>query len=217
MTVLTSRDGGLIVSNLISAVESAAKMLSDIDGEIGDGDHGVNMKKGFAMCAERLAGTPYDLAQGLSTLGMTLLGEIGGSMGPLYGTFFREMAKAAKGHESVGIEVFDEMLENAAAGVVRVGNGKRGDKTMLDCLLPAVDAFQAARNRGADFAKALAEMAEAAEKGKESTRDMIARVGRASRLGERSRGTLDAGACSCSVILRSLADSITGIISRQDA
>jgi len=210
--ISASRDGALIVSNLIAAVESAAKMLSDVDGEIGDGDHGINMKKGFATSAERLAGTPYDLAQGLSTLGTTLLGEIGGSMGPLYGTFFREMAKAAKAQESIGIEVFEDMLKKASDGVVRVGNGKRGDKTMLDCLLPAVDAFQAARNRGADFSTALTEMAEAAEKGKESTRDMIARVGRASRLGERSRGTLDPGACSCSVILRSLADSMTGIL-----
>jgi phosphoenolpyruvate---glycerone phosphotransferase subunit DhaL len=214
VTISNARDGALVLSNLVAAVEAAAQMLSDVDGEIGDGDHGVNMKKGFLQCREALTGTTYDMAKGLSTLGMTLLGEIGGSMGPLYGTFFREMAKAAKDKETIGIEVFEEMLKKASEGILRVGNAKRGDKTMLDCLLPAVDAFQAARGRGADFAAALAEMTEAAEKGKEATRDMVARVGRASRLGERSRGTLDAGACSCAIILRSLADSFRSVLSQ---
>ena len=134
-------------------------------------------------------------------------------MGPLYGTFFRAMAKASKGQERIDSRVFHGMLENGMAGVVALGNAKVGDKTLVDTLDPAVRAFAAAMARGGSFSDALAAMSAAAETGRDSTRDMVARLGRSSRLGERSRGVLDAGAVSCCLILTAMARSMRELLS----
>ncbi len=204
--------GAAVVDDLVRTIRDNAAGLSDIDGAIGDGDHGINMSKGFTLAAERLAGAPYDLATGLSTLGTVLLTEIGGAMGPLYGTFFREMAKPAKGQERIDGPLFQMMLQRATDAVVALGGAHLGDKTLLDTLAPALEALKSARASGKPFAEALAAMGEAAEQGKESTRDMVAKMGRASRLGERSRGVLDAGAASCALILRSLDRSMRTLL-----
>ncbi|MDK2810707.1 MAG: phosphoenolpyruvate---glycerone phosphotransferase subunit DhaL, partial [Petroclostridium sp.] len=95
-----------------------------------------------------------------------------------------------------------------------LGNAKVGDKTLLDTLVPALNAYEAALNEGKSFVDALKAMKKAAEEGKDSTRDMVAKVGRASRLGERSRGILDAGATSCYLLLASMADSIIALIEK---
>ncbi len=142
-----------------------------------------------------------------------LLSEIGGAMGPLYGTFFLEMSRAAAGKEEIDRTMFQEMLERATDGVISLGNAKVGDKTMVDALAPALAAYQAACQDGKDFSAALAAMAQAALKGKESTRAMAARLGRASRLGERSVGTLDPGAASCALLLTTMARSMTALLS----
>jgi phosphoenolpyruvate---glycerone phosphotransferase subunit DhaL len=204
--------GGAVVDAMIRTIQANAAALSEIDGAIGDGDHGINMNKGFGMCAERLAGKQTDLSQGLAELGTVLLGEIGGAMGPLYGTFFREMAKASGGQEHIDASVFESMLDKAMSGVVALGNARVGDKTLVDTLSPALEEFRTAVKAGRSFAQALTEMAAAALKGKESTRDLIARVGRSSRLGERSRGVLDAGAVSCWLILSSMAESMRELL-----
>jgi dihydroxyacetone kinase len=140
------------------------------------------------------------------------MADIGGSMGPLYGTFFREMSKKSKDIANIGAEEFAGMLEAALDGVKNIGNAKAGDKTMLDCLEPAVLAFRETITAGGNFREALAAMKAAAESGRDSTKDMVAKVGRASRLGERSRGVLDAGATSCCVLLCTMADVIDGIM-----
>jgi dihydroxyacetone kinase-like protein len=207
-----NRDGGRVVDAVIRVIQENAAALSDIDGAIGDGDHGINMSKGVTLCAERLAGAPFDLTQGLMTLGTVLMGEIGGAMGPLYGTFFREMAKASRGQETIDSRVWQSMLEKGMAGVVALGNAKVGDKTLLDTLAPALRAFSAAAAAGKPFAEALALMGTAAEAGRDSTRDLVARVGRSSRLGERSRGVLDAGAASCCLILTAMARSMRELL-----
>lgn len=212
MDSFLNRDGAAVIAALIEVISDNAAALSEIDGAIGDGDHGINMRKGFAMCAERLAGKEYDLSEGLAVLGSTLVGEIGGAMGPLYGTFFREMAKASKGHERINNSLFGAMLHRAMEGVTALGNARVGDKTLIDSLAPAVEAFDAASRAELPFSEALAQMAIAAERGKESTRDLVAQVGRASRLGERSRGVLDAGSVSCWLILSSMARSIAGLL-----
>ena len=212
MESFASSAGAAVVDDLVRTIRDNAASLSDIDGAIGDGDHGINMSKGFTLCAERLAGTEYDLAIGLSALGTVLLTEIGGAMGPLYGTFFREMAKPAKGQERIDGALFQAMLQRATDAVVALGGAHLGDKTLLDTLAPALEALKAALSAGKSFADALAAMGEAAERGKESTRDMVAKIGRASRLGERSRGVLDAGAASCALILHSLDRSIVQLL-----
>lgn len=208
MTTLPNAGSGSIVSEIAAIVVESRAYLSEIDGKIGDGDHGVNMAKGFGRAAERLAGRDTSLSEALYELSGVLMSEIGGSMGPLYGTMFDEMAGAIKDCERLDATAFAAMLRAGLTGVESVGSAKVGDKTMIDCLAPAVETAEAAAARGEDLPATLAAMRAAAEEGRERTRDLVARIGRASRLGERSRGVLDAGATSCSLILTALADGI---------
>jgi phosphoenolpyruvate---glycerone phosphotransferase subunit DhaL len=204
--------GGVVVRDMARAIQENAMALSEIDGAIGDGDHGINMAKGFAMCRERLGEKTGRLSEGLRTLGEVLMGEIGGAMGPLYGTLFGEMAAAAAGATRIDAALFGRMLERATRAVTELGGARVGDKTMIDALVPAADAFNRSAGSGKDFAGSLSVMADAAERGKESTRELVAKVGRASRLGERSRGTLDPGAASCALLLGSMARSMTALL-----
>jgi len=204
--------GSPVVQRVISAVRDNAAVLSEIDGAIGDGDHGINMSKGFGMAAERLADSSSSLSEGCAEIGTVLLSEIGGAMGPLYGAFFRSMARESRGAGDIDARLFEAMMKKAMEGVVSVGGARVGDKTMLDTLAPAVEAFSTSRGNGLGFADALRAMMKAAEEGKDSTRDMVSRLGRSSRLGERSRGTLDAGAVSCWVILAAMGQSIIDLL-----
>ncbi len=204
MKAFTNSSGRLLVEDLIRVIQQNKQYLSDIDGAIGDGDHGINMNKGFTLCQEQLNASPGDLAHCLQTLSQILMTKIGGSMGPLYGYFFESMANACDGKASIDAAVFGKMLQGALFAIQDISDAKVGDKTLLDTLVPAVEAFHAAHE---DFPKALDAMKAAAVRGRDSTKDMVAKRGRASRLGERSRGVLDAGATSCCLILCSLADS----------
>jgi len=185
--------GGLVLE-LVDVINTNRAYLSEIDGAIGDGDHGINMSKGFT--------------QALRVLSETLMEGIGGSMGPLYGTLFSAMADTLDGATLLDGPLFGRMLHAALDGVEEIGSARPGDKTLLDALAPAITAFDAATAEGRSFADSLDAMAAAAERGRDATRDMIARVGRASRLGERSRGVLDAGATSCCLILQTLAAGV---------
>jgi dihydroxyacetone kinase-like protein len=208
-------DAGPILFDMVAVIVREQGKLSEIDGQTGDGDHGVNMGKGFRMAGERLRALgDFTFPQGLATLGDTLLSDIGGSMGPLYGTFFTDMAETLDGTDAVDAPHFARMLQAGLDAVQGLGDAKPGDKTLVDVLVPARDAFAAAQAEGKSFAEALAATKEAAAAGLEATRGMVAKVGRASRLGERSRGTLDAGAASCDMILAAIAD---GLIQRLDA
>ncbi len=204
--------GQCVIEEMVSAIRSNAKALSEIDGAIGDGDHGVNMSKGFTICAERLKAKPGGFVDGLKTLADVLFSEIGGAMGPLYGTFFSEMAEGAKGGQRIDAAVFEGMLGRATAAVKELGGAKVGDKTMIDALDPALAELQRVTAAGGSFSAGLTAMAQAAERGKESTRGMVARLGRSSRLGERSRGVLDAGAASCALLLGAMARSMTSLL-----
>lgn len=204
------KPAGTIVLDLIDTINANRAYLSEIDGLIGDGDHGINMSKGFSQCREALLAKPElpGLAEGLDTLAMTLLDGIGGSMGPLYGSFFLGLSETLAGKETLDAPLFGEALANAVAGVETVGSAKVGDKTLMDTLVPARDAFQAALAGGADFPSAITAMIDAAEHGWKSTQALQARIGRAARLGERSIGVLDAGATSCFLLLKTLGASI---------
>ena len=207
MEVIDIQNGQGVLANLIDIIHSNSAYLSEIDGAIGDGDHGINMDKGFQRAGEILKGMNYDLSKGLEVLGTVLLEEIGGSMGPIYGTIFLEFSEGLRGKIGVDIILFGELLDGATRAVQELGGAELGDKTILDCLIPANLAFSGAAAQGKSFIEALKAMKTAAEEGKENTREMIARVGRASRLGERSKGVQDAGATSCNLILQSLGDS----------
>ncbi|GAD56717.1 dihydroxyacetone kinase subunit DhaL [Limimaricola cinnabarinus] len=201
-----------IVTDLATVIVANKAYLSEIDGLIGDGDHGINMAKGFGRAAERIAGQNLTLDEALSVLSDVLMTEIGGSMGPLYGFMFGNMARAIEGRQAIDAEGFGVMLRAGLQGVRTTGAAELGDKTLVDCLVPAISAYEATRPDG--FENALMAMAQAAEEGRDSTIDMVARLGRASRLGERSRGVLDAGATSCALILTKLADSVATRLSR---
>ncbi|WP_419759344.1 dihydroxyacetone kinase subunit DhaL [Acidisoma sp.] len=208
-------EAGPILFDLVDVIVREQGKLSEIDGQTGDGDHGVNMGKGFRMAGERLrAMGDFTLPQGLATLGDTLLSDIGGSMGPLYGTFFTDMAEVLDNTDRLDAAHFSGMLKAGLAAVQGLGEAKPGDKTLVDVLVPAGEAFDASHGGSETFAESLLAMKTAAEAGLEATRGMIAKVGRASRLGERSRGTLDAGAASCTMILSALAD---GLVQRLSA
>jgi dihydroxyacetone kinase-like protein len=206
--------GVVIIYDLIKTIQDNALYLSEIDGAIGDGDHGINMNKGFTLCKDRLIDKQIDLSTGLNILGEVLLNEIGGAMGPLYGMFFLGMSNACNNKKQIDSIVFKDMLEAAVSELseIDLSKAKIGDKTMMDTLIPAVEAYKTAINNKKSFIEALEEMKIAAEKGKESTKELIAKVGRASRLGERSKGFLDVGAVSSWLILKSIADSIIQII-----
>ncbi|MCL2001226.1 MAG: dihydroxyacetone kinase subunit DhaL [Planctomycetes bacterium] len=204
--------GAAVARGLVEVIQKNKEYLSEIDGAIGDGDHGINMNKGFTMFMERTNLAEVDLAGALKALGRVLLMEIGGSMGPIYGTFFREMAKIITGKEQIDAALFAQMLRAALTGVQGLGEAKLGDKTMLDTLIPATEAFAQELAGGGDFPACLDAMEKAAKAGWEGTKDMEAKVGRASRLGKRSIGVVDAGATSCQLLLQAFAENIRPLL-----
>lgn len=209
MQKINNAESGSILYELIQEIIDNTSLLSEIDGAVADGDHGINMNKGFSLCKAKLdTMSSFSFTEGLQTLGTILLTEIGGSMGPLYGSLFRGMAKAAKGKEFIDAATFDSMLSLALEKVEAIGNAHVGDKTMMDTLIPAAEAFHNAASCNASFDDALDQMCHAADKGRDSTRDMVAKIGRAARLGERSKGVLDAGAVSCCIIMNGIAKGI---------
>jgi phosphoenolpyruvate---glycerone phosphotransferase subunit DhaL len=206
-TIATGRAGSVVL-DLVRTITANRAYLSEIDGAIGDGDHGINMSKGFTAAGARLAREPAGLGRALGVLGETLVNDVGGSMGPLYGAFFGSMSEALGEREFLDAAAFSAMLGAGLAAIQEIGGAKVGDKTLLDALVPARAAFDEAAAAGQPFAECLRRMAVAAEQGKASTAGMVAKVGRASRLGERSRGVLDAGATSCALLLGSMAATI---------
>ena len=129
-------------------------------------------------------------------------------MGPLYGTFFKSLAAACDGVDAIDMAVFGRMLSSGREGIQKISDAKPGDKTLMDVLLPAEAAYQAAVKTGEPFRVCLDKMVEAARQGRDATKDMVAKLGRSSRLGERSRGVIDAGAASCCLILEIMAGTI---------
>ena len=205
-------NAGDVVRELIKTINANRDFLSEIDGLIGDGDHGVNMSKGFTGCGTRLDAMGEQakaLPAAFEQLSKALMEDIGGSMGPLYGQFFLGFVNTLEPYEKMDAALFADALAAAVANVQGMGNAQVGDKTLIDSMVPARDAFRAALESGADFAACLAAMSETAEKGKDSTKNLQARIGRSARLGPRSIGVLDAGATSCCLILQSIGKSLT--------
>ncbi len=212
MSTFSNKEGALVVDRMISAIQENKQYLSDIDGAIGDGDHGINMNKGFTMTRAALDNNPGDLSHALLTLAKVLMLRIGGSMGPLYGKTFKTMGRTFEGHEEINAELFLLALNGARESMAALSPAKIGDKTLVDALYPAIDAFMESVNSGANFSTSLMAMKKAAEEGRDATEDMIAKLGRSSRLGERSRGVIDAGAASCALLLGVMADTIIELL-----
>lgn len=208
MSTFYNQDGKKVLMKIVKAIQDNKAYLGEVDGLIGDGDHGMNMNKGFTLFGTRFADKDFTFAEGLDELGNILFSEIGGSMGPIYGTIFMDTAEAGEDLEEITVGDLGNMLAAGLEGLQGIVEAQVGDKTLVDTLSPAVDSLKASAQAGEDYGEALNKMKAAALRGRDSTKDMIAKFGRSSRLGERSRGVLDAGATSCCIILTAMADGI---------
>ncbi len=198
------------LDTMCDTIEDQKEYLSELDGAIGDGDHGVNMAKCFREVKKKLAeSSAEDVGTLLKDVGMVVLNSVGGAMGALYGTFFLKLSQASAGKSEVNLSDLVAMLQTGEQGILDIGKANLGDKTLIDTLSPAVRAIEAAEKEGKKLTGALADFEQAAKVGMKSTREMLAKMGRASRLGERTIGHQDAGATSCYFILRSLASAIS--------
>ena len=182
--------------------------LVKLDTAIGDGDHGTNMDRGMRAAVEKLEATEGDdIGALLKAVGMALVSKVGGAAGPLYGTLFLQMGTASAGRDTLDLAGWTDALEAGVNGVQARGKAAPEDKTMLDALLPAVDALRAAAGDGADLGDALRRSAAAAEDGMRATIPLEARKGRASYLGPRSVGHQDPGATSSHLLLQTAAET----------
>jgi dihydroxyacetone kinase-like protein len=194
------------------AITAQKDRLSDLDGAIGDADHGITMSLGFLAVNGELAKLDLDRllpSEVLAAAASAFLDAVGASTGPLYATAFRRAAQALKQDENLSAAAQAAIVQAITAGIKERGKGQRGDKTMLDAWVPATEAAAAACARGADLSEMWEGIVEAAEAGAHSTRSMVATRGRAARLGERSLGHIDPGAASAVIILKAMKDTFT--------
>jgi phosphoenolpyruvate---glycerone phosphotransferase subunit DhaL len=197
------------VKEMAAAMEENRKHLTKLDSEIGDGDHGNNMHRGFQAALERLEGTePQTPADVLKAVSTALVGKVGGAAGPLYGTAFLRASTSLSGKEDLSSEDVAEAMEAALGGVKQRGKAEEGDKTMIDALAPAVAAAKEAASSGKGVGEVSRAAAEAAGEGSEATIPLTARRGRASYLGERAAGHMDPGARSTYLLLDAAARAL---------
>ncbi|SFL28174.1 dihydroxyacetone kinase subunit DhaL [Halanaerobium salsuginis] len=180
--------------------------LTELDSAIGDGDHGINMARGFTKLAEKLSNNSYNSNSELfKTVAMTLISSVGGASGPLYGTAFLNISKVIT-DQKAELDNLIAIGEEAVAGVQKRGRAEAGEKTMLDTLIPAVDSLKESHQQGLDMQTALVNCQAAAKLGMKNTIEMQATKGRASYLGERSIGHQDPGATSSYLIIKTFID-----------
>ncbi|GAA5201855.1 dihydroxyacetone kinase subunit DhaL [Arthrobacter gyeryongensis] len=185
-------------------------VLSDLDAASGDADHGSNMERGMSALLKSVpdwdgAATPGEF---LKEVGLHIVSSVGGSSGALYGTIFLRMARAVGDARTINAGLLSEAFEAAVQGVVDRGKVKQGDKTMLDALAPSVQVLRAKLTDEKSLSEALESAATAAEAGRDATSDMVARKGKSSYARENSRGSIDPGATSVAMLMRSAARTL---------
>ncbi len=203
-----------ILINIADTIEKNVNYLTELDAEIGDGDHGVNMNKGFKKIKSQLleadADTNKDIGEILINAGKVLLNEIGGAMGPLYGGGMVKAGITLKGKEKINkndiLILFSSMLDS----IKSLGGAKIGDKTMVDTIEPFVNTYkeQIEQLKNNDLKSAFKTALDAAKNGMLSTKDLVSKIGRSSRLLERSKGHIDVGAASSYLILEAFYNSL---------
>ncbi|MGJ3623911.1 dihydroxyacetone kinase subunit DhaL [Klebsiella pneumoniae] len=209
-----NKDGITIAIKMVEIIQNNKAWLSEKDGAAGDGDHGINMSKGFTFAQNKFDPT-MNMSKAFQVISQVLLEEIGGSMGPLYGTWLHSLGYESASHEVIDASVLNSMFTVALAELQKLTSATPGDKTMLDALVPATQALNAALAEGQGCVASLIKMKQGAENGFNSTRKMYPRMGRASRLGERSLGHPDAGAGSCMLLLCAFADTAISLINKE--
>lgn len=194
-----------IIRAIAMRMEAEKDFLTQLDNEIGDGDHGINLDRGFKAVLSKLPEWEQgDIGALLKGTGMQLVSNVGGASGPLYGTAFMKAGNALKGKTEASAADFAAAMEAAIGGIRMRGKAEEGEKTMLDALCPAYKALVQALDGGADLKAALEKAIEAAKAGVEYTKTIIATKGRASYLGERSLGHQDPGATSSLYMLEEM-------------
>lgn len=203
------------VTDLEAWMRLAARTVADheeeltaLDAAIGDADHGANMTRGFDAVVEVLDAGGLDTPEALlKKVAMTLISKVGGASGPLYGTFFLRMAGASADCQVLDAAALARCVEAGVAGIAQRGKGEKGEKTMLDAWYPALDALA---SPAGSLSRVVSAAAQAAARGRDATRDLVATKGRASYLGERSVGHIDPGAASTALLLEALAQVVSG-------
>ncbi len=191
-----------------ATINENAAYLTQLDSDIGDGDHGANMNRGMQAALTALPGVAdKDIGSIFKTVGMKLVSTVGGASGPLYGTMFMQMGNATAGKMELTLDDWVAALQAGYDGVVMRGKAQPGDKTMVDALLPGLAALKAARANGAAIGDALNAAAQATKQGMTETIPLVARKGRASYLGERSANHQDPGATSSYYLMQTAAET----------
>lgn len=201
-----------ILNKIGEVIDENKAFLTELDAAIGDGDHGLNMSKGFTAVKEKIKDdSGSNIGDTLKKTGMALVSNVGGAAGPLYGTAFMKAAAAVNGKNSIDISDFVKIMEEALAGVKMRGKAELGEKTMIDAIQPALEALKTSVTLGLSTVEALEKSKNAALEGVEHTKKIIATKGRASYLGERSIGHQDAGATSSYLILNTIYEEVSKI------
>ena len=196
-----------MVKQVALSIIDSEPLLTDADRNLGDGDHGLGMERGMKAVIEKIENSSFNqISDVFKSAGMAMMSSMGGASGALFGTLFMNGGKALNGEETLNSDGLKSFLNAANEGVKSRGGASPGDKTMIDALEPA--AQEASENISLPLYELIILVSQAADRGKEESKDMIATMGRAKTLGERSLGHPDAGACSVAIILKSMSEFI---------
>ncbi|SHK20143.1 dihydroxyacetone kinase DhaL subunit [Geosporobacter subterraneus DSM 17957] len=199
-----------MIEEITMVIGANKQYLTDLDQTIGDGDHGINMDRGFRAIKDKVeAVKDKDCGTILKTVAMGLISTVGGASGPLYGTAFMKAGQVVANKMEITAEDAVKILDEAIQGIIARGKAAQGDKTMLDALIPAYDALKAAVEEGEPLTNAMGKAVEAAEGGVAYTKTIAAKKGRANYLGDRSIGHQDPGATSSYLMLKAIYDVLT--------
>ena len=199
------------ITKIADSIIENKDFLTELDREIGDADHGINMARGYTEALGQLPQDETDIGAVLKKTGMVLLSKVGGASGPLYGTAYMKAANAASGKTALTVQDGKDILDAIIGGIKQRGKAERGEKTMLDAFIPGYEAYCTAADAGKDLAECLDAMCAAAAEGVEYTKTIIATKGRASYLGERSIGHQDPGATSSLLTMEAIRDWVRAL------
>lgn len=198
-----------VMKNISKVIEENKQYLTELDAAIGDGDHGLNMSKGFNAAVDKINNTEIkDIGILLKTVSMALISNVGGASGPLYGTAFMKAAPLGNDKLEIDIQDFSSMLEAAIEGIKARGKAVQGEKTMLDSLEPALKVIKTSIESNLGAVEILDKAQQSAYAGVEFTKTIAATKGRASYLGERSIGHQDPGATSSYLMLKTIFEKV---------
>ena len=202
---MNAKQAKSMIKAIADSISQNKDWLTELDAAIGDGDHGVNMAQGFEKATEKISMFNYELpSEVFKDAAMMLMSAVGGSSGPLFGSFFVKMAMRFRGAEVVSPELFGEALSDGVNGVISLGRASVGEKTMLDALIPACEAYNCAVLERSNMVYALTKACEAAKQGAEDTVQLVAKRGRISFLGDKTKGQKDPGAVSSALIIEAM-------------